>query len=133
MNIGIDIDGVLTDIEKFMIDYGTKFCLEEGLEVNIKVYSNETVEVITDLDDKNIQVLSKNMKINSLLGEGSTKASVKENISIPNTDNLAEILSAQICLVDKDIKISYNKILAKSDVEIKMVYLTEEGQICIQT
>ena len=36
MNIGIDIDGVLTDIEKFMIDYGTKFCLEEGLEINIK-------------------------------------------------------------------------------------------------
>ena len=36
MNIGIDIDGVLTDIEKFMIDYGTKFCLEEGLEIDIK-------------------------------------------------------------------------------------------------
>ena len=36
MNIGIDIDGVLTDIEKFMVDYGTKFCLEEGLEIKIK-------------------------------------------------------------------------------------------------
>ena len=36
MKIGIDIDGVLTDIEKFMIEYGTKFCLEEGLEINIK-------------------------------------------------------------------------------------------------
>ena len=36
MNIGIDIDGVLTDIEKFMIDYGTKFCLEENLDLNIK-------------------------------------------------------------------------------------------------
>ena len=38
MNIGIDIDGVLTDLEKFMIDYGTKFCLEEGLEINIKQF-----------------------------------------------------------------------------------------------
>lgn len=36
MNIGIDIDGVLTDLEKFIIDYGIKFCLEEGLKVNIK-------------------------------------------------------------------------------------------------
>ena len=70
------------------------------------------------------------MRANSLLGEGTTKASIKENISIPNTDNLAEILSAQIGLVDKDIKISYNKVLAKSEVEIKMVYLTEEGRIC---
>lgn len=36
MNIGIDIDGVLTDIEKFIIDYGTKFSIEEkeDLEIN---------------------------------------------------------------------------------------------------
>ena len=107
-----------------------KIGIKVTLEINMKVYSKDTVDVITDLNDKNIQVLSKNMRINSLLGEGTTKASIKENISIPNTDNLAEILSAQMSLVDKDIKISYNKVLAKSEVEIKMVYLTEEGQIC---
>lgn len=28
MNIGIDIDGVLTDIEKFQLDYGSKLCFE---------------------------------------------------------------------------------------------------------
>ena len=39
---------------------------------------------------------------------------------------LVEILTTQICLVDKDIKISYNKVLAKSEVEIKIVYLTED-------
>ena len=43
---------------------------------------------------------------------------MKENVSIPNTDNLAEILNATISLVDKDIKISYNKILAKSEIEL---------------
>ncbi len=125
----VDINSIIKLIECRVIN-GRKIGIKVTLEVGIKVYSNETVEVITDLDDKNIQVLSKNMKINSLLGEGSTKASVKENISIPNTDNLAEILSAQIGLVDKDIKISYNKVLAKSEVEIKIVYLTEEGRIC---
>lgn len=36
MNIGIDIDGVLIDLEKIMVNYGTKFCLEEGLEINIQ-------------------------------------------------------------------------------------------------
>lgn len=35
MNIGIDIDGVLTDLERFSIDYGAKFNVEEGIETQI--------------------------------------------------------------------------------------------------
>ena len=127
--MNVDISPSIKLIECKVIN-GRKIGIKATLEIVMKVYSKETVEVITDLNDNNIQVLSKNMRANSLLGEGTTKASIKENISIPNTDNLAEILSAQICLVDKDIKISYNKVLAKSEVEIKMVYLTEEGRIC---
>lgn len=37
MRIGIDIDGVLTDIERFIADYGTKYCVENHLPINIKV------------------------------------------------------------------------------------------------
>lgn len=36
MRIGIDIDGVITDLETFVKDYGAKFCVDEGLEVNIQ-------------------------------------------------------------------------------------------------
>ncbi len=125
----VDINPVIKSIDCKVIN-GRKIGIKVTLEVGMKVHLTENVEVITDLNDNDIQVLSKNMRINSLLGEGTTKASIKENISIPNNDNLAEILSAQICLVDKDIKISYNKVLAKSEVEIKMIYLTEEGKIC---
>ena len=37
MNIGIDIDGVLLDLERFSIDYGTKFCIEENLDIKINI------------------------------------------------------------------------------------------------
>ena len=37
MNIGIDIDGVLLDLERFAIDYGTKFCIEENLDIKINI------------------------------------------------------------------------------------------------
>ena len=37
MRIGIDIDGVLTDIEKFLCDYGIKFCVESNLEYNLNL------------------------------------------------------------------------------------------------
>ena len=35
MNIGIDIDGVLTDYERQVIDYGSKMCAEENWSTNI--------------------------------------------------------------------------------------------------
>jgi len=129
MGMNVDINPIVKYIECRVLN-GRKIAIKITLEISMKIYSKELVEIVKELNDENIQVLSKNIKVNSLLGDGSTKASVKENISIPNTDNLAEILSAQICLVDKDIKISYNKILAKSEVEIKMTYLTEDGRIC---
>lgn len=36
MRIGIDIDGCIEDVARFMIDYGTKFCIENNIEYKIK-------------------------------------------------------------------------------------------------
>lgn len=127
--MNVDVTPTIKFIECKVLN-GRKVGIKVTLEVSMKVYSKESVEAVTGLNDENIQVLSQNMKVNSLLGDGATKAFVKENVAIPSTDNLAEILNMEICLVDKDIKISYNKVLAKSEVEIKMAYLTEEGRIC---
>lgn len=35
MRIGIDIDGVLTDVERFSVDYLSKFCVENNIEYSI--------------------------------------------------------------------------------------------------
>lgn len=131
--MNVDITPTVKFIECKVLN-GRKISIKVTLEISMKIYSKQSVEIITGLNNENIQVLSKNIKVNSLLGDGTTKAFVKENISIPSTDNLAEILNVQIGLVDKDIKISYNKVLAKSEMEIKMAYLTEDSRICrIQT
>lgn len=37
MNIGIDIDGVLTDLERMTLDFGTKMCVEENNPININL------------------------------------------------------------------------------------------------
>ena len=131
LEMGMDVELIPT--VKFIecrVLNGRKIAIKVTIEISMKIYSMEAIEIITDVGDEDIQILSKTIKVNSLLGNGSTKVFSKENISIPNTDNLAEILSIQIGLVDKDIKISYNKILAKSEIEVKMAYLTEEGNIC---
>ncbi len=131
LQVGMDaeIEPKIKSIECKVLN-GRKIAIKTTLEIVIKITSKEDANIVIGTNDENIQVLNKKMKINSLLGTGTTKGYVKENISIPNTDNFAEILNVQICLTDKDIKISYNKVIAKSEVEVKLVYLTEEGKIC---
>lgn len=129
MGMNVDVATTVKFIECKVLN-GRKIGIKVTLEASMKVYSKESAQIVTGIEDKNIQVLSQKMNVNSLLGDGVTKAFVKENVAIPNEDHLVEVLNMQICLIDKDIKISYNKVLAKSEVEIKMVYLTEDGRIC---
>lgn len=128
-DMNADISVEIKSIECKVLN-GRKISIKAVLDVNIKIYMNDKIDIVTKINNENIQVLNKTMKINSVLGSGMTKTSIKENISIPSTDNLAEILKLQITMIGKDTKISYNKVLAKSEIEIKMIYLTEEGKIC---
>ncbi len=109
---------------------GRKINVRAGLEVNIKLYSNENVDIISGVNNiDNIQTLDKNFEINSMIGSGSTRVYVKDTINIEPQDELAEILKTDINLVDNDIKISYNKVLSKCEAEVKIMYLTEDNRI----
>ena len=119
----------LKSIEAKVIN-GRKIGIKAAIEVEIKIYSNEEVEIVNDIENLNgIQILKEDLRVNSLVGRGDTKIYAKDTISIDNVDNLAEILKASVCICDKDIKISYNKILTKSEAEIKIMYLTEDNRI----
>ncbi len=49
MRIGVDIDGVLIDLERFELDYGSKFCLENNLPVILKKkFVDDEVYDLTD-------------------------------------------------------------------------------------
>lgn len=55
MNIGVDIDGVLTDYERITIDYGTKMCVEENWPINIdlrKYYESEKFNFTEEQEEK---------------------------------------------------------------------------------
>lgn len=109
---------------------GRKVGIKATLEVNLKIYLNEDVEIINEIQNENdIQILKEDLNINSLIGQGNTKIYAKDTIKIEAMDNLAEILKVQVCLEDKDIKVSYNKVLTKSEAAIKIMYLTEDNRI----
>ena len=112
---------------------GRKISLKALVETKIKIYSNENVEIINQINNNKIECLEKNISLNSLVGKGTTKAYVKENVTCDANDNIAEILRVDLNLIDTDVKICYNKVLAKSEAEVTIMYLTEDNRINTMT
>ena len=55
MIIGIDIDGVLTNLERFQLDYGSKYFFETENKININPNEYEIIDIFnatTENDDK---------------------------------------------------------------------------------
>lgn len=119
----------IKDIECKVIN-GRKINLKAGLEICIYLYSNEDVEILNSIQDmQDIQTLTQEFQVNSLIGNGKTNIYAKETVNINSQDELAEILSVNIGFCNKDLKLSYNKILTKAEVNIKIMYLTEDNKI----
>lgn len=107
-----------------------KINLRAVLDLDIKLYTNTTEEFITGITDiTDLQKLENLIRVNSLIGTGKTKAQAKETVSIDSIDNLTEILKVNVEITNRDNKISYNKILAKAETRIKIMYLTDDGRI----
>ena len=109
---------------------GRKINIKAILDVEIKVYSNESISLISNVNNiKDIQMLNSKKRVNSLLAEGNTTVYAKDNISIDSEDDLAEIMKVEATVNNKDIKTSYNKVLAKAELGISIMYLTEDNRI----
>ena len=123
------ITSQLKNMETKVIN-GRKVGIKATLELNIKIYVNEEIEFVRDIPEaQEIQMLKENLNVNSLVGVGENKIFAKDTIVINSEDNLAEILKASIFIGNKDIKVSYNKILTKAEAEVRILYLTEDNRM----
>lgn len=133
---GIDMECeiFLKNIECKVVN-GRKISIKCIAEANIKLMVNkesEFIENIVNLDD--IQKLNKKVYINSMLASGETRCFAKDTIVIDNIDNIAEIMKTNVKIINKETKTSYNKVLVKADLEVKIMYLTEDNRInCTKT
>lgn len=124
----LDTKVTLRNIECRVIN-GRKISIKAILDIEIKISANEDVEIINHIEVPDIQMLNKDLCINSLIGSGNTKVYAKDTIMLDNIDNLAEVMKIDMKIVNKDTKISYNKVLAKSDLNVKLLYLTDDNRI----
>lgn len=109
---------------------GRKINVKATVSINAEVYSNDDVEMIANVENlEDVQVLNDKEEVNSLIGTGNTTVYAKNTISVDTTDELAEIMKANVRVINKDIKLSYNKVLVKADADISLLYLTEDNRI----
>ena len=106
-----------------------KINLKANLNFDIQVLANSEIEYVNNIDLKDVQKLENTISVNSILGIGQTKTLAKETINIDSNDNLAEILKVSSKIINRSIKVSYNKILTKADIKLKIMYLTEDNRI----
>lgn len=110
---------------------GRKVNIKAIMDVDLRVFSNENVEFVKEIEDvKDVQVLDKTLSLNTLLGTGMTKVYAKDTLVIDNIDNLEEIMKVDVRIINKETKISYNKVLVKADASVKIMYRTEDNRIC---
>ncbi len=109
---------------------GRKINVKSTLSISSRVYSNDDVEVISNISNlDDVQVLNNDKIVNSLIGNGNTRVYAKDTVNVDAADEIAEIMKANIRIVDRDIKLSYNKVLAKADADVTILYLTEDNRI----
>ncbi len=62
MIIGIDIDGVLTNIERFQLDYGSKYFFENENSININSNKYEIIDIFNTNTEKDDEFWKKYLK-----------------------------------------------------------------------
>lgn len=141
----IDIQGINEEsileisITKNQIEFkvlnGRKIGVRISASLNVTVRNNCEHTFIKEIvDDRNVEVLSKEIEFSNLSSSRSQDIEINETITL-GQENLpiSEIIKANIRVVNPDYKISYNKILAKADAIINIIYISDSENQSIET
>lgn len=108
-----------------------KISLCAKIKINFEFYESDNIEYFDNFDSlSDVEKLQENVTINTLVAQNTIRSSLKEDIAISEeNDSIIEILKTTISVGNIENKISYNKILSKAEVNIKILYLLNTGKI----
>lgn len=102
------------------------------IDCTVKASKKEEKEYIYEINKShNLQTLTQKRRIDTFIGHGESKISVKEKLEIENLQESVEVVQMTHKITNIEKKISYNKVLIKADCELKCLYQTENGHIYV--
>lgn len=137
---GLEIGNMIRiKIEKEPVEYkvlnGRKISVRIPITLNVSVEKNCEHTIARDIiENKNIEMKKQEIEFYSLTDSQIQNVELNEIVNIPEEKPaIAEILKANIIIKNTDYKISYNKILAKADANVKIIYVSDTESNEIET
>lgn len=107
-----------------------KISIRANLRIKAEFFEKTEMKIFEELDERpQVEKLKETVNIKSIIGMNHTKVSIKEDIVVDNSLEIAEILKTDIEVQNIENKISYNKVLTKADAKIKIIFITEDAKI----
>lgn len=122
----VSVKPVITNIEYKIIN-ARKVSVKYTIDLLVLILENKQLDVIKDIENSDcIQKQIETICFDELVAHGFENVSIKENISIPNSNlPIAEIIKVSATIEEEDYKVSYNKLLAKCELKLCVVYIAD--------
>ncbi|HOJ10866.1 MAG TPA: DUF3794 domain-containing protein [Clostridiales bacterium] len=113
---------------------GRKINTKTILQLNSKVMAEEEYVLINDISDNgDIQVLRNNMEINNFIGSSEALYTIKESMEVPEGNPpIREILSNDVKIINKDFRLSDNKVIVTGEMNIVTLYAGDDQESSIR-
>ena len=95
------------------------------IEIIVLGFKFEEIEMISNIENNNIEKLEKKIITRKYLNNNFTKTTISEDVNFSEVGKNVEILKTDLRVTNIEKKISYNKVLAKADANINILYLCE--------
>jgi len=125
------------DIEH--IDYeilnGRKINIKTIAKLNGKGIEQIERDIIADLKElEDVQVLKNNVNINMFLGGNRELCKINESMEVPaGKPSIREILRNDLKFTGKDFKVTENKVIAKGELCVSTLYISDDDGRTIET
>ena len=123
-NSVIDVRPMIVNIENKILNE-RKVELTIYLVLKIEISEEDEIELLSEYDDYDIEKLEKNLKIKNIVSRNKIQNSLKDILKVEDNSKILEIFKVDIEVKNVETKMSFNKLLAKSEVEICLLYLDE--------
>lgn len=103
-----------------------KICVTAKVKIEAGIFEKKEVQYIKAIDDEKYEIKEEKYKIKKIVGDNKAAASVKEFLETENQAPISEIIKVETSLDKIENKISFNKVLSKADLNLRITYQTED-------
>lgn len=124
-NVAVDVDKV-----EFRLINSRKLSVKAIVGVDINVCGVKNIDMVTNINDNNAQVMRIPVKINTLAANCEREMVVKECVEVPSGKaSINEILKVDARISDKDIKALTCKSVVKGVVNASILYVGDNSSV----